>query len=271
MRRRDFLATPAAALALQSVARAQKSAVLKFIPQADLVSVDPIRTTAYVTRNHAFMVFDTLYGQTGAEQGFVTAFQMVVGHSAEDDGKIWKPTLRDGLMFHDGTKVLGRDCLASIRRWSARDAFGQTLMQRCDELSAPDDRTIMFRLKKPMALLPDALGKHASNMCAIMPGRLASTDPFKQVDEVIGSGPFRFKADERVPGSLFVYDRFKDYRAGTDGKADFTSGPKITHFDRVEWHVIADAATAATALQTGEVDWWELPTSDLLPLFRRGE
>ena len=105
---------------------------------------------------------------------------MVAGHTVDDDGKTWTLTLRDGLMFHDGTKVLARDCVASIRRWSARDQFGQTLMQRTDELSARDDRTIVFRLQKPFALLPDALGKFGINMCAMMPERLAATDPFSR-------------------------------------------------------------------------------------------
>jgi peptide/nickel transport system substrate-binding protein len=127
-----------------------------------------------------------------------------------------------------------------------RDAFGQALMQRTDELRVVDDRVIVFRLKERFPLLPDALGKSASNMCAIMPERLALTDPFKQVPEVVGSGPFRFKANERVQGALVVYERFADYKPREDGTADWTSGPKVAHFDRVEWHVIPDEATALT-------------------------
>jgi peptide/nickel transport system substrate-binding protein len=142
-------------------------------------------------------------------------------------------------------------------------------MARTDELTAPDDKTIMFRLKQPFALLPDALCHGASNMCAMMPRHIAETDPFKQFTEVVGSGPFRFKADERVQGSLFVYERFADYRPREDGEASFTSGPKIVHFDRVEWHVQPDPATKAAALQAGEMDWWENPTADLLPLLRK--
>jgi len=270
MDRRTFMAASAAALTAPAIARAQPSRVLKFIPQSDLAVLDPVWTTAYVTRNHGYLVFDTLYGQTGPEKGFKTTPQMLAGHNVEDDGKIWKLTLRDGLMFHDGQCVLARDCVASIRRWSARDALGQALMQRTDELSAADDRTVVFRLKRPFPLLPDALGKVARNMCAIMPERLASTDPFKQVTEIVGSGLFRFKADERVQGSRFVYERFQGYKPREDGQSDWTAGPKVAHFERVEWHIIPDAATAAAALQSGEVDWWEVPTADLLPLLKRG-
>jgi len=269
MQRRTFLAASAATLAAPMLARAQSKQVLKFIPQTDLAILDPVWTTAGVTRNHGFMVFDTLYGQTGPESGYKAMPQMLAGHSMEDDGRTWKLTLRDGLQFHDGQKVLARDCVASIRRWGARDGFGQALMARTDALSAPDDRTILFRLKKPFALLPDALATTAGNMCAIMPERLASTDPYKQVTEMVGSGPYRFKADERVPGDHVVYEQFAAYKPRPDGTPDMTAGPKIAHFDRVEWHIIPDAATASGALQTGEIDGWELPTTDLLPMLRQ--
>lgn len=265
MRRRPFLTGAASALAAPMISRAWAAAsVLKFIPATDLTILDPIWTTDYRTRNHAFAVFDTLYGQTGPSQGFKATPQMLAGHTIDDDGLTWRLTLRDSLMFHDGQKVLARDCVASIRRWSVRDAFGQALMQRTDELRAVDDRVIMFRLKERFPLLPDALGKSASNMCAIMPERLALTDPYRQVPEVMGSGPFRFKADERVQGALVVYERFGDYRPREDSTPDWTSGQKVAHFDCVEWHVIPDEATALNALRLGEVDWMEVAPADLL-------
>ena len=271
MKRRTFIATSAAAaLASPSVTRAQSRQVLRFIPNSDLAVLDPVWSTVYVTRNHGYLVFDTLYGQAALEGGYAATPQMVAEHSIEDEGRTWKLTLRDGLLFHDGERVLARDCVASVRRWGARDALGQTLMQRTDELSALDDRTIRFRLKSPFPLLPDALGKAASNMCAIMPERLASTDPYKQVTEMVGSGPYRFRADERVQGAHFAYERFLGYKPREGGSPpECTSGPKVAHFDRVEWHVIPDPATAAAALQSGEMDGWERPTGDLLPLLRR--
>ena len=151
------------------MAQAESKRLLKFIPQSDLAILDPVWTTAYVTRNHGYMVFDTLYGQTGQKAGYKATPQMVAGHAIENDGKTWKLTLRDGLMFHDGERVLARDCVASIKRWGARDAFGQALMARTDELSAPDDKTIVFRLKQPFALLPDALATAPPTCAPIMP------------------------------------------------------------------------------------------------------
>ncbi len=261
LKRRTFLgasaATTAATLAAPAVAQA--ASVLKFIPQSDVTVLDPLWTTAYVTRNHAFLVFDTLYGM---DANFNPAPQMVEGHVVENGGRQWTLKLRPGLKWHDGEKVLARDCVASIRRWGARDAFGGTLMHVADEIVAVDDNTIRFRLKRPFPLLPAALGKVPSNMCPMMPERLAKTDPFKQVAEMVGSGPFRWNAKERVVGSIAVYEKFQGYVPRQGGVASGTAGPKLAHYDRVEWHIIPDAATKTAALQSGEVDWWENPPSD---------
>jgi peptide/nickel transport system substrate-binding protein len=269
MKRRNFIASTAATLAMPAVGHAQSARVFKWIPESDLAVLDPVWTTAYPTRGHAYLIFDTLYGQAGPRGGYGATPQMVAGHTVEDDGRTWKLTLREGLVFHDGTRVLARDGVASITRWSARDPIGQTLMARTDSLSAPDDKTIVFRLKKPFPLLPDALGKIAPNACVIMPARIAATDPFKQVTEMVGSGPFRFKADERVQGAHYAYERFAGYVPRPDGDVEWTSGPKVAHFDRIEWHVIPDAGTAAAAMKAGEMDGWLLPPGDLLPLLDR--
>jgi peptide/nickel transport system substrate-binding protein len=265
VRRRGFLGA-AGALAAPSLVRAEATRVLKFIPQSDVTVLDPIFTTAYVTRNHGYLVFDTLFGQDG---NYRPTLQMLEAAVTENDGRQWRLTLRQGLMFHDGTPVLARDCVASLKRWMKRDAFGGALAEVTDELSAADDRVILFRLRKPFPLLPDALGKTSTLMPAIMPERLAGTDAFKQVTEMVGSGPYRFKRDERVVGSRAVYERFDGYVPRTGGNPDWTSGPKVAHFDRVEWLVIPDESTAAAALQTGEADWWEYPTVDLLPLLAK--
>ncbi len=253
---------PALGQGTQAAAR-----VLKFIPQADLAVLDPVLTTAYVTRHHAYMVWDTLYGMDG---DYKAQPQMVEGHTEEDDGKRITMRLREGLKFHDGEPVRARDAVASIRRWAARDALGQVLMSVTDELSAPDDRTIRFVLKRRFPLLYDALGKPSTPVCFVMPERLASQDPNRPLTgDLIGSGPFRFVANERIPGARVVYARFADYVPRADGTPSWTAGPKRTHFDRVEWHITPDPATAAAALQNGEMDWWEQPTADLQAVLRR--
>lgn len=240
--------------------------MLKFVPQADLAVLDPVWTTTYQTRDHGFLVFDTLFG---LDSQYKPQPQMAEGAATEDDGKTWRITLRPGLTFHDNTKVLARDCVASIKRWGARDPYGQALMAATDEISAPDDTTIVFRLKYPFPLLPDALAKTPPSMCPIMPERLAVTDPYKQVTEMVGSGPYRYKPDERVPGSLVVYERNTSYVPRANGTPDGTAGPKIAHIDRIEWHILPDPATVAAAMQKGEIDWWLTPNTDLLPLLKQ--
>ena len=268
MRRRSFLAAGAAlsgALAAPHVARAQGRRVLRFIPEADVAVLDPVWTTATITRNHGYLVFDTLYGQ---DAQFAVQPQMVEGHQVGADGRLWRLSLREGLRFHDGEPVRAQDVVPSIRRFAARDAFGRALMDATDELSAQDDRVVQFRLKRPFPLLPNALGKTGTSMPCIMPERLAKTDPNVQVTEMVGSGPFRFKADERVPGSRVVYERYDGYVPRPDGAATFTAGPKRVLLDRVEWQVIPDSSTAASALANGEVDWWQNPPADLQSLLR---
>lgn len=268
MKRRSVLKGVGAAglaLAAPSIAAAQGQRVLKFIPHADVTVLDTVWTTAYVTRNHSAMVFDTLFALNGK---YEPKPQMAEGMTVENDGKLVRITLRDGLKWHDGERVLAKDCVASIKRWAVRDTFGQTLMARTDELTAADDKTIQFRLKAPFALLPDALGKVTTNWPVMMPERLAMTDPHRQVTEMIGSGPFKFIASERVPGARVAYERNRDYLPRNE-PMDGASGGKVVYFDRVEWHVMPDTATAASAVQNGEVDWWENPQNDLLPLLER--
>ena len=265
--RRSMLAASAGLVAAPAIVRAAGRVTLRFSPQQDLVVLDPVVTTAYMSRNHGYMVFDTLYGM---DSSFQPQPQMLEGHAIEDDGKRWNLTLREGLTFHDGSKVLARDCVASIRRWAKRDPFGGTLMDATDELSAPDDRTISFRLKAPFPLLPIALGKAGVPVCAIMPERLANTDAFTPVTEMVGSGPFRYASDERVPGSLNVYRKFESYvpRPGNT-PAGWTAGPKPVYFDRVEWAYIPDPATVSNATANGEAAWQEYAYADQIPILRR--
>jgi peptide/nickel transport system substrate-binding protein len=262
MKRRDVLgsaAAMAAALSAPRIARADGAKTVNFAPHADLASLDPVWTTADITRNYSLAVFDTLYAY---DAQFQVQPQMLAGHRTEDDGKTWELTLRDGLLFHDGQTVLARDCVATIKRFCVRNPFGQALMKRVDEISAPSDSVIRFRLNKPFPLLPNAL---AEVYCAIMPERLAQTDPMKQIPEAIGSGPFKFIADERIPGSRVVFSKNAAYVPRKDGTPSFNAGPKIVHVDRVVWTFIPDPATASAALQQGEVDWWENPSLDLIP------
>ena len=265
MHRRSLLQATALGLAAPSLARAQSARVLRFVPQADIAIVDPHSTTGLVTRNHAYLVFDTLYG---VDKDFRIRPQMVEGHVVEDDGKKWTMTLREGLKFHDGEPVRGRDVVASIVRWKERNTFANAMFAVVDELSSPSDRVIVWKLKRPFPMLPEVLGNSSSPVAAIMPERLAKTDIATLLNEMVGSGPYRFVADERIPGSRTVYAKFDGYVPRQEAPS-LLAGGKVANVDRIEWLNLPDASTAAAALTRGEIDWWEQPPSDLLPVVGR--
>ncbi|MBK1657602.1 ABC transporter substrate-binding protein [Paracraurococcus ruber] len=265
MQRRTLLQAPlATAIAAPALAQGGAARTLRVVPQANLTSLDPVWTTAVVTRNHAFLVYDQLCAQDA--QGEIKP-QMVEGWVREEDGLAWTFTLRPGLRFHDGEPVRAQDCVASIRRWARRDPFAQVLWPAVAEVAALDDRRFRFRLHKPVPLLLLALGQ-TQFPCFVMPERIANTDAFQQIRDAIGSGPFRFVPGEWNPGQRAVWTKFDNYVPRQE-PVDGLAGGRVPRLDRVEWTIISDPATAANAMVTGEQDYWEYPLHDLLPLLRR--
>lgn len=240
--------------------KAQDESVLRIIPHADLRNIDPIWTTAYITRNHGYLVWDTLFA---LDENLEVQPQMVDTYDISDDRMTYTFTLREGMTFHDGAPVTAEDAVASIKRWGARDGMGQKLMDFTDSLEVVDELTFRLRLSEPYGLVLESLGKISSNVPFIMPRRLAETDPNEQIEEIIGSGPFRFVEEEWEPGNLVVYERFEDY-VPRDEPASYAAGGKVAKVDRVEWHYIPDHSTAVQALLAGEVDYYEEPPVDLI-------
>lgn len=268
--RRGLLGTGAAlagGLAAPRLSLAADSKVLRFIPQSNLSNLDPIWTTLYVVRNASVLFWDMLYG---VDSTLTPRPQMCEGSGVSADGLVWTFKLRPGLKWHDGEAVRPADIKASLERWMVRDPMGQQIRARLNEISLVDDRTFRIDLKQPFPKMLYALGKVGTPTCLMMPERIAKTDPFKQVGEYVGSGPFKFKRDEWVPGSQAVFERFADYQPREE-KPDWLSGGKAVSFDRVEWKVIPDPSTASAALQNGEVDWWETPIPDLIPVLRQNK
>ena len=266
MRRRSFLTAAAVIPALARPAIGQGSArLLRFIPEGNLQNPDPVWSTTTVARNFGYMVWDTLYA---VDESLTPRPQMCEGHDVSSDNLVWRLKLREGLRFHDGTPVRAGDCVASIARWMRRDGFGQRIEAVLAELRTIDDRSFEFRLKRPFPLLLSGLAHPVATVCFIMPERIARTDPFQQIQEYIGSGPYRFLRDEWQPGARAAFARFDGYAPRQEAPS-FVAGGKQANFDRIEWIIIPDAATAAAALQSGEADWWQSPTVDLLPVLRK--
>ena len=235
---------------------------VRLAPSADLKTLDPLFNTAYITRNHGYMVFDTLFAQNS--KGEITP-QMVDTWTRSEDGMSWSFTLRDKLKFNDGTAVTAADSVASIERWAKKDTLGRLMMKAGTTLKVVDDKTFELTLEQPFGLVLAALSKPSGMPLFIMPKRLADTDPSVPVTEMIGSGPFLFKKEEWVPGNKVVYVKNPDYAPRTEAP-DGLAGGKVVKVDRVEWIYIPDANTAAAALQNGEVDMIESVTPDFLPV-----
>lgn len=239
--------------------------VLRVVPFADLATIDPINTTAGNVQSHAVMIYDFLFGRTVA--GDVRP-QMVESWSTSADGLTWRFKLRDVLLFHDGAAVTSEDVIASLKRWGARDPHGRQITAVTESMTAVDGRTFEWRLKQPYGLMLEALSKSGSNVPAIMPRRVAETDPFKNLTDPVGSGPFVFVKDEWKPGSKAVYVKNTKYVPRAE-PPDGTAGGKIVHFDRVEWLTLSDPQAAVFALQNGEVDFIENTPVDLIPDLRK--
>jgi peptide/nickel transport system substrate-binding protein len=269
MFRRTACALMLAAATLAAPATAQPippERILRMVPNADLQTLDPINTTAGVVQSHAHMIYDQLFGRDAQQR---PQPQMVGAHTVSADALTWTFTLRGGLLFHDGAPVTATDVVASLRRWGARDPHGRQILAITEALTAePDGKTITWRLRRPYGLMLDALSKPAGNMPAIMPARVAATDPFTNITETTGSGPFIFVREEWIPGSRVVYRRNPAYVPRTE-PASGTAGGKVAHVDRVEWLNIANAQTAVLALIQNELDYIESPGVDFLPMLQR--
>jgi peptide/nickel transport system substrate-binding protein len=239
---------------------------LRVVMHSALRVLDPIMTTAYMSRNHGYMIYDTLFALDGE---FQPQPQMVDSWSVSDDGLTWRFTLREGLTFHDGEPVTGADAAASIARWGSRDGMGQLLMRHVAsmEQDAGDARTMVMTLSEPFGLVIDALAKPSSNVPFIMPARLAATPGTEPVPEQIGSGPFRWVESEFQPGVIAVYERFDGYVPRSE-PASGAAGGKVVHVDRVEWIVMPDQQTTFNALLSEEIDYWEDLPADLLPILQ---
>ena len=259
------LSSPALSIpvVVQAQQPAQKPSTLRVVMHSDLKILDPIWTTAFIVRNHGYMIYDTLFALDGNLQ---IQPQMVDKWSVSDDKLVWTFTLRDGLAFHDGAPVTSEDVIASLKRWAARDGLGQVLWAKVAEARAVDARTFQLALKSPSGIVLQALSKPSGNPF-IMPRRVAETDPAKQIEDYTGSGPFMLKRDEWKPGDKTVYLRNPAYKPRAEPPSGLAGG-KVAKVDRVEWLAIPDQQTAVNALMSGEIDVIEQPQHDLYKLLK---
>ncbi|MDF1690321.1 MAG: ABC transporter substrate-binding protein [Cycloclasticus sp.] len=252
----------AAAVAFLLVLQGCSSQTLRVAPHTELKVFDPIWTTAYITRDHGYLVYDTLFSMN---EMYEPEPQMVDTWSVSADKTLWTFQLREGLKWHDGKDVTAEDCIASLQRWGKRDGLGQLLFRDIESLSANDAVTFEMKLKRPNAAVLQMLAKLSSNVPFMMPKRLAQSDPFTAIQDPIGSGPFIFSKDEWVPGSKVVYVKNKKYIPRKE-PVSLAAGGKVAKLDRIIWKFYPDQTSATQALIDGEVDYMESPSTKMIPL-----
>jgi len=266
---RSIAAAAMAAGLLAAPAAGAQEKVLKAVMHADVRTLDPIWTTQTIANIHGMLVYDTLFGNDENQQ---PQPQMVETFTVTEDRKTYTFTLRPGLKFHDGSPVTTKDVIASLKRWGAKDNVGQRLMSFTDTLEAVDEKTFKLVMKEPYGMVLESLGKTNSSVPVIMREQDALTDPQQQVKEAIGSGPYKFAKDQWVPGSKTVYLKNTDYvpRPGNE-KASSFAGKKFPGVDRIELIWISDPQTTMSALINGEIDFYENPSIDFIPILEKAK
>src|SRR5699024_7248809 len=257
-RKRLLQTLAGSAVLLTSIASAQ---TVTAVMHSGLRLMDPIRSTAFITREHGYMIYDTL---VGLDADFNVKPQMA-DWEVSDDGTVYRFALRDGLLWHDGEPVTAEDCIASIERWLDYDNSGSVLKGFIEGFEVIDDQIFEVRLNQPTQLFLDSLAKISSRPAFMMPKRIVEAAKDSSIEEYIGSGPFKFVDAEFQPGVRVVYEKNTDY-IPRDEPNEWTSGGKTVYVDRVEWVSMPDAMTGVNALQQGEIDFIEHFPYDLLPL-----
>jgi peptide/nickel transport system substrate-binding protein len=241
---------------------AHAESTVRAVMHSDLKILDPIWTPATIARLHGYMIYDTLFAM---DENREIKPQMVERYEVSEDRLTYRFTLRDGLLWHDGQAVTAADCVASLKRWSARDVTVFTNF--LDRFEVIDAKTFTLKLKEPSGLVLSALGKSAGIVPFMMPKRVAETEPSRQISDNTGSGPFVFKKDEWVAGDKVVYVKFDKYKPRPEPPSGFAGG-KVVKVDRVEWRAISDHQQAVNALLAGEIDIIEQPPHDLYALLK---
>ena len=232
--------------------------VLKVSLSTELQVLDPIVTRINSARVFAYLAYDTLVAMDSAGN---FKPQMLDRWEVSNDKLTYTFTLRDGLVWNDGTPVTSEDCVASIERWAKRDPFGGAMMDAVSELRVIDAKQFVMQLRRPFAFVIEALGRSGHQVPVMMPARLARLDAAKPVPEVAGSGPFIFQRKEWRPGDVASFVPNPRDRARPEAP-DGLAGGKVVKLDRLDIVSIADQSTRSNALEAGELDWLEIAPMD---------
>jgi peptide/nickel transport system substrate-binding protein len=257
----------ASLIAFAAVPALAQQKVLRAVPHADLKVLDNHTGSIQITKIYGLMVYDQLFAW---DEKLQARPEMVGNYSVSADGLTYTFSLRPGLKWHDGSKVTAKDVVPSIKRWASRDGMGQKLMEFTAAIEPVDDDTFTLTLKQPYGFVEFTLGSDGPQIPTIYRAKEAATDPFTPITETVGSGPFVFNKAEWQPGSKIVFDKNKDYVPRAE-PASGQAGGKVVKVDRVEWNIIPDTGTVAAALTRGEIDFWDSPPNDQVPIIEKSK
>lgn len=254
---------PAATLALMWLATpaASQAQTVTAVMHAPLRAVDPVINTAYIVRNYAYMVYDTLL----ALDSHGNVQPQMASWSVSEDGKTYTFTLREGLQWHDGTAVTAQDCIASIARWSQVDKMGQVMAASLTDMKPVNAHTFTMTFAAPSDFVLQALSRPSGVAPFMFPKAVAQTPINQAITSTTGSGPFVFDASQYKPGVQAVFHKFAGYVPRAE-PADGLAGGKRVQVDTVRWVSMPDPMTAVSALMGAEIDFIEQLPQDLLPL-----
>jgi peptide/nickel transport system substrate-binding protein len=228
----------------QSTGDLKKGGSLKVAILGEPPALDIMLTTATVTRNLGWHMFETLYAPNSrmepqpllADKGDVSA-----------DARTWTFDLRKGVQFHNGKEMKSADVIASLKRWAAMSARGQVIAKRLEAITAKDDYTIVMTFNQPTgATLLSFLAEGSS---FIMPAEVAEKFPKDKLTEYIGTGPFEFV--DHQPDRFVKMKRFEKYQA-LDKPADFASGKRVAYVDEISFIPVPEGTVRADGVGTGE-------------------
>ncbi len=253
-----------AAMGLAATTAQAQQKVLHVVPSADVAELDPTRAANQIGRIYSQMVFDTLFA---LDHTLSPKPMMVDKEDVSADGLTYTFTIRPGLKFTDGSAVTTKDIIASIERFEDGPSVGAQLKARTASMQIVDDRTFKLVLNAPFGLVEFALGGGGAPIAGIMRYADATRPNNVPLTNPVGSGPFIYNASMRESGHRVVFDRNPDYPARSE-PPDGAAGARVVKVDRVQFDILPDPTTAANAMATGEEDFWDTVTPDLVPFLK---
>jgi len=222
----------------------KKGGTLKWAMIGEPPALDPMFTTATVTANFGWHVFEGLFTKNDAQ---APKLALLEKYEPASDGKKVTMTLRKGVPFHNDKEVTSADVEASLKRYIEISARGKQVLGALDKMSAPDKYTVVLEFKEPRSgILPVFLSQAEA---FVMPAEDAAKYGKDKITNPIGTGPYKFV--EHQPDRMIRMQRFDKY-ATREEAADGSAGKKVAYIDEIQYIPVPEESVRADGVGTGE-------------------